>query len=204
MYFGCYHWAIPALLPEGIFCFFFFFPFFVSVSKKVEKMTVYLEKLWVGMEGPEKQNNNQKWLNWKTRVHSALLFLKSCRVVCAAGTVVGGSGSTWEVRNIGKGRALGLSPSDWAREWGFPKEERGKETVLDKVGGQSDEILVSREMVNLEPTVPPELEKGSPSRFPSSRTANAMNHVKTWHPIEMIGLRHFKAVLIYGKQVLNN
>lgn len=76
--------------------------------------------------------------------------------------------------------------------------------MLDKVGGQSDEILVSREMVNLEPTVPPELEKGSPSRFPSSCTANAMNHVKTWHLIEMIGLRHFKAVLIYGKQVLNN
>lgn len=89
-------------------------------------------------------------------------------------------------------------------ERGNAVSQRGKETVLDKVGGQSDEILVSREMVNLEPTVPPELQKGSPSRFPSSRTANAMNHVKTWHPIEMIGLRHFKAVLIYGKQVLNN
>lgn len=27
------------------------------------------------------------------------------------------------------------------RGMGFPKEERGKETVLDKVGGQSDETL---------------------------------------------------------------
>lgn len=34
----------------------------------------------MGMEGPEKQNNNQKWLNWKTRIHSALLFLKGAEL----------------------------------------------------------------------------------------------------------------------------
>lgn len=93
------------------FCFFFFFHFFVSVSKKVERMTVYLEKLWVGMEGPEKQNNNQKWLNRKARVHSALLFLKGAELSVQLEQLwveVEALG----VRSIGKGRALGLSPSD--------------------------------------------------------------------------------------------
>lgn len=142
-YFGCYHWDSPALLPEGIFCFclivcLFCFP--VSVSKMVGRMAVYLEKLWVGMEGPEKQNKPTTINGWNgKRVHSALFH-----------PVVGGSRSTWEVRSIGKGKALGLSPGDWRREWGFPKEEEGKETVpegslcADKVGGLSDEIACSK------------------------------------------------------------
>lgn len=51
--------------------------------------------------------------------------------------------------------------------------------MLTRWAGSLTKHLVSREMVNLEPTVPPELEKGwpkvlrSPSGFPSSRTANA-------------------------------
>lgn len=102
----------PLYSQKGFSVFVFVFPFSVSVSKKVERMAVHLEKLWVGMEGPEKQNKNQKWLNWKTRVHSVLSFLKGCRVGCPAGTIVGGSGSTWEVRSSGKGRVLELGPSD--------------------------------------------------------------------------------------------
>lgn len=63
------------------------------------------------MEGPEKQNNNQKWLNQKTRVHSALLFLKGAELSVQL-EQLWVEAEDLGVRSVGKGKALGLSPSD--------------------------------------------------------------------------------------------
>lgn len=202
MYFGCYHWAIPALLPEGIFCwFFFFFSFFCFCFKKGwEWLCTWRNCRWEWRDLRDKTTTKDG--RARNKSHSALWFMKGAELSVQL-EQLWVEAEDLGVRSIGKGRALGLSPSDWARD-GLSQRGKRERDCAGQGGRAVWWNTVSREVVNLEPTVPPELEKGSPSRFPSSRTANAMNHVKTWHPIEMIGLRHFKAVLIYGKQVLNN
>lgn len=78
-----------------------------------------------------KQTNNNKWLKRKTGS------------LCPLPPSCGWKQKHWEVRSIGKGKASGLSPGYWAREWGFPKEEEGKKLVpegglcADKVGQTS-------------------------------------------------------------------
>lgn len=121
----------PDLLPEKIFCFFFFF-FIYSVWKKFEGMDLQQEKLWVGMEGLR----NTKWLKSESkRAHSALYFWKLIASFLTR-KIEGGNESPWESRSARKQITKGLHSSHGAREQeSFPGRRRDR----NGAGGQRSE-----------------------------------------------------------------
>lgn len=105
IYCGYYCWDIPWFAPRRDFLFFvcLFFFFLYSVSKKVGRTAKQLRELWVEVEGPEKQTNKQMMSMGKQKGSLYFLFFwQSCRIGSATGEVLGGDGSTWEVRITGK------------------------------------------------------------------------------------------------------
>lgn len=68
----------PCFAPRGDFCGFFSFSSSNIVSNKDGKMAEQLGKLWVEMEGPEKQMADMG----NKRGHSALLFMNRLQNWC--------------------------------------------------------------------------------------------------------------------------